>query len=98
MATLETVPSLCSGDPGTTPGCRKHGRWWATPATEPGGPCWEVGEAGDVVAAEPMGPVPGGDRRRGVAGVLGGGSTCRLGNRPGELGPERSAVMRREPS
>lgn len=50
-------------------------------------PAGKWGEAGDVVAAGAHGTRARRRQEAGVAGVLGGGSTCRLGNRPGELGP-----------
>lgn len=54
-------------------------------------PAGKWGEAGDVVAAGAHGTRARRQREAGVAGVLGGGSTCRLGNRPGELGPREAS-------
>lgn len=50
-------------------------------------PAGKWGEARDMVAAGAHGTRARRRQEAGVAGVLGGGSTCRLGNRPGELGP-----------
>lgn len=88
VAALRPVPSLCRGDPGTPrarhlprgrPGHACHGAWWSLLGSgeRPGTWPWLA----------PRGTEARRRQEAGVAGVLGGGGTCRLGNRPGKLGP-----------
>lgn len=88
VAALRPVPSLCSGAQayrwpvtwgGDGLGHARHGAWRSLLGSgeRPGTWPW----------LEPHGTEAKRRQEAGVAGMLGGGGTCRLGNRPGELGP-----------